>query len=253
MKKVRFYPSHLQVLYFIIFLALFCLIIFIPQLINSNVHITKRFILEEEISEGLLLIILFLLNILILNLYNKEASRQKKLIEKINYDKKSVEEKLIDSFKYIGQVNVQIQQIKSIFNSSDKFPETRNDFKKTMYFFSDRVLGIVNATWVLFRIIDNNTGRTIYEQMEKRSGVTVDYPHVSNKMIIETQACPSYSTVISNPQNLKILICCILPKDKLGKDERSFIQAITNEITMIFIILNSIYYKESNLLLSDSE
>ena len=95
------------------------------------------------------MIILFLLNILILNLYRKEAARQKAVIEKINNDKKSVEERLFDSFRYIGQVNVQIQQIKSIFNSSDKFPETRNDFKKTLYFFGDRVLGIVNASWVL--------------------------------------------------------------------------------------------------------
>jgi len=251
MKKIGFHPSHLQILYFVIYLALFCLIIFIPQIINSPVHITKKLILEEEISEGLLLIILFLLNILILNLYRNETSKQKELIEKINNDKKSVEEKLIDSFKYIGQVNVQIQQIKSIFNSTDKFPETKNDFKKTLYFFSDRVLGIVNVNWALFRIIDNNTGRTIYEQLETRPGVTIDYPHVSNKMIIEDHACPSYSTVISSPQNLKIVVCCILPKDKINKDERSFIQAITNEITMIFVILNSIYYKESNLILPD--
>ncbi len=250
MKKTRFHPSHLRVLYFVIYLALFCLIIFIPQLINSPVHITKKLILEEEISEGFLLIILFLLNIFILKLYRDETSKQKELIEKINNDKKSVEDKLIDSFKYIGQVNVQIQQIKSIFNSSDKFPETKNDFKKTLYFFSDRVLGIVNANWVLFRIINRNTGRTISEQLEIRPGITLDFPHISNKMIIETQACPSHSIIISNPQNLNILVCCILPKEKISKDDRSFIQAITNEITMIFVILNSIYYKESNKILS---
>jgi uncharacterized membrane protein (DUF485 family) len=252
MKKISFHPSQLQIVYFVIYVALFGLIIYIPQLIDSPLHITKRLILEEEIGEGILLIILFLLNILILNLYRKEAARQKAVIEKINNDKKSVEEKLFDSFRYIGQVNVQIQQIKSIFSSSDRFPETRNDFKKTLYFFGDRVLGIVNAGWVLFRIIDNNNGRTIYEQLEKRPGIIIDYPHVSNRMIIDNQASPGLSTVISGPQNLKILVCCILPKDKINKDERSFIQAITNEITMIFIILNSVYYKESGMLVPDN-
>ncbi len=203
-------------------------------------------IFEEEIIEGSLLGILFLVSILILNLYKHESGKQSELIKKISNDKKTAEERLIESFKYIGQINVQIQAIKSIFNTTNKYPETKNDFKKTFIFYGNRTLAIVNTDWVLFRIIDSNTQKTISEQFETREGCSFNNPHISNKIIIEKQTLLHYTTIISNPQNLSIFCCCILPVEKINDDERIFIQAITNEITMLFVILNSTYYKEVN-------
>jgi hypothetical protein len=220
--------------------------VYTPKLINGPVHLTEKLIIEEEIIEGSLLGILFLLNVLILNLYKKEALKQKILIRRINDEKKSTEEKLDDSFKYIGQVNIQLQQIKSIFNNHSRFPETKNDFRKILFYYSERVFGIINAKWVLFRVINSNTQRTVHEQFEMRHGLIFDYPHISNKMIVEQQSCSPFATVISNPQNLNILVCCILSVDKISNDEQIFIQAITNEITMLFVILRSAYYKNSN-------
>jgi hypothetical protein len=251
MKKLNVHLSLLQVVYLVIYVILFCVIIYIPQLISNPVHITKKIIIEEEIIEGSLLGILFILSVWLLNLYKNEAFRQKELLKKIIDDKKSADEKLDDSFKYIGQINVQIQQIKSIFNNNNKLPKTKNDFKKTLFYFSERVFGIVNANWVLFRIINCNTCKTIYEQFETRHGYTFDYPHISNKSIIEKQSCSPFTTVISNPQNFNILVCSILPVDKISNDEQVFIQAITNEITMIFVILNSTYYKKLDNLLTE--
>jgi hypothetical protein len=72
-------------------------------------------------------------------------------------------------------------------------------------------------------------------------------------MIIEKQSCSPFTAVISNPQNLNILACCILPIDKISNDERIFIQAITNEITMLYVILNSSYYKRGNMILQKAE
>ena len=201
-------------------------------------------IIEEETIEGSLLGILFVLSILILNLYKHEVNKHKELINKINIDKKKVEKRLIDSDQYIGMINVQIQEIKSIFNNINKYPETKDDLKETFRFFGERVLGIVNANWVLFRIIDNTNHRTLSEQFETRQGYTYDYPHISNKMIIENQLVLPFTFVISNPQNLNILVFCIMPVDKISNDQRVFIQAIINEITKLFVILNSSYYKK---------
>ncbi len=244
MKKLNFHPSLLQIIYIIIYIILFAFIVYIPTLITGPIHITEKMIIEEEIIEASLLAIMFILNIFIFNLYRNESARQKELIKKISNDKKTVEERLDDSFKYIGQINVQIQEIKSIFNDTDKFPETKNDLKKAYLFFSKRVFGIVNTNWVLFRIINCITQKTINEQFETRQGLTIDYPHISNKMIVEKQSCLPFTTVISNPPNLNILACCILPDVEISNDERVFIQAITNEITMMFVILNSSYSKK---------
>ena len=71
-------------------------------------------------------------------------------------------------------------------------------------------------------------------------------------MIIEKETVLPYSYVISNPKNLNILVACIMPVDKITNDQHVFIQAIINEVTKLFVILNSLYYKkESNLVFED--
>ncbi|MCX6122266.1 MAG: hypothetical protein NTX44_11720 [Ignavibacteriales bacterium] len=246
MKLKYYHASVVQTIYFIIYLALSSVIIFTPILIKGSVYITKSFIIDEEIAEVILLAILFSLNIMIFKLYKREASRQEEFIKKINNDKKTTEEKLYDSLSYIGKVNVQIEEIKTIFNTANTYPETKNEFKKTFRFLSERVLGIVNTNWALLRIINSNTQRTISECFETRHGFSCPYPHISNKMIIEKQLIPSCTTVISNSKNLNILVYCTMPIDQINNDQQIFIQAIINEIIMLFIILNSSYYKNGN-------
>lgn len=249
MKKLNIRPSFLQILYLIIFTFLFAFIIYTPTLIKGPVSLTSKLILEEETFEGVLICILFIISILIFNLYKSEVRKQKEVINKINDEKMKVEDRLNDSEQYIAIMNVQIQEIKSIFNTIDKYPETKEGLKKAFNFFGDRVIGIVNSEWVLFRIIDSNTQRTICEHFGPRKGVTCNYPKVSNKMIIEKQPVLPFSYVISNPENLNILVSCIMPVDKITNDQHVFIQAIINEITKLFVILNSLYYKkESNLI-----
>ncbi len=252
MKKLNFQPSSLQILYLIIFFLLFSLIILTPKLINSALYLSKNLIIDEEIVEGILLGILLFLGIFILNLYKHESSRQKELMEKIKNDKKTIEEKLNDSFKYIGMLNVQIQEIKSIFNNSNKYPKTKDDFKKIYRFYCERVFGIVNPDWILFRIINSSTQKTINEHFETKMGLTLTCPHVSNKMIVENQLVASLTRVISNPQNSNILVCCIFPVEQISNDERIFIQAITNELTMLYVILNSSYDKKINNVIESS-
>ena len=246
MAKINFHASFLQSIYFIIYLILSSVIIFTPIIIRGSVYITEKFILDEEIAEVFLLCILFSLSIMIFKLYKQEAFKQEEFIKKMKNDKKTTEEKLFDSLSYIGKVNVQIEEIKSIFNTTNTYPETKNDFKKTFRFLSERVLGIVNTNWALLRIINSNTQRTISECFETRQGFSCQYPHVSNKMILEKQLISPFTTINSNSQNLNILVCCTMPIDKIDNDQRVFIQAIINEIIMLFIILNSSYYKNGN-------
>jgi len=236
--------SYLQVFYLMIYLVLFSAIIYIPTLISGPLHLAKKLIIEEETIEGSLLGILFLISILMLNLYKLEVNKHKELILKINGDKLKVEDRLNDSYHYIGLINVQIEEIKSIFTNIDKFPETMEDLKKTYNFLGGRILGIVHTDWVLFRIISNNTRRTMSEHFEVRQGFSSVFPHVSNKMILEKQAGFPFTLVVSNPQNLDIQVCCIMPIEKISHDQHVFIQAIINEITKLFVIINSSYYKK---------
>jgi len=247
MKKTNLKPLSLQILYLVIIFLLFCTIIYTPTLISGPARITEKLIVEEETIEGSLLGILFLLSIVILNLYKREVFKHKELIDKTNKVKDEVINRLKVSDQYIGALNVQMTEIKSIFNSISKYPETKAELKETYRFFGKRVLGIVNANWVLIRIINCTTHRTIGEHFETRQGFYSEYPSVSNKMIVDKQAVQSFTSVISNPENLKILVFCVMPVDKISNDQRVFIQAIINEITKMSVILKSSYYKNENI------
>jgi hypothetical protein len=249
MKKINFQLTFLQTLYLIIFSIISSFVIFTPTLIKGPLQLTEKLILKEETIEGALLCILFIMSILLLNLYKHEISKHKEMVNKISAEKMKVQDRLFDSEQYIAITNIQIQEIKYIFNSIDKFPETKNDLKRAFIFFGERVIGIVNSNWVLFRIIDGNTQKTICEHFIPRQGFSCGYPHVSNKMIIEKKPILPFIYVTSNPKNLKILVSCIMPIDKISNDQHIFIQAIINEITKLFVILNSLYYKKENRVL----
>ena len=246
MRKLNFHPSFLQILYLLLFLILFSVIIYIPTLITGPIHITEKFILEEEKVEGSLVAILFILSIFIFNLYKREVSTHKELINKIKKDKKSVEIRLNESDHYIGIINVQLQEINSIFNSITNYPENKADLKKTYIFFAQRTLGIVNADWVLIRIINCETQRTISEHFEKKQDFTSKFPHISNKLIIENQQIPSCSAVVCIPNHLNIIVSCVLPIDEISKDQQVFIQAIINEIAKLYVIFKSSNYFKEN-------
>jgi len=87
MKKLNIRPSFLQILYLIIFTFLFAFIIYTPTLIKGPVSLTSKLILEEETFEGILICILFIISILIFNLYKSEVRKQKEVINKINDEK----------------------------------------------------------------------------------------------------------------------------------------------------------------------
>jgi hypothetical protein len=251
MKGIFFRPSLLQILYLVIYVILFGFIIYTPTLIEGPVHITKKIILAEETIEGTLLAISFIVSILILNLYKREVNIHKEMAENIYNAKKKVEDRLNDSDRYIGVLNVQLHEIKTIFSNVNKYPESKDDLKRIFQFFGERILGIVNSNWVLIRIINGSTHRTISEHFATRQGSSNVFPHVSNKYIIEDKIVLPLISVISNSQNLNIVVCCILPVEKISNDQRVFIQAIINEVSKMFIIFNSSYYKKENKLFNE--
>jgi len=248
MRKINFHPSFLQIIYFVIILILFFFIIYTPTLIEGPVRITKKLIFEEETFEGILIGILFIVSVSILNLYKSEVRKQKELINKINNDKKKVEERLLESDQYIGKVNVQLMDIKSIFNSIDSYPQTKTEFKKTFNYFGERIIGIANSNWALIRIIDYNSQKTISEHLAKRDHSSSEFPHISNKMIIENEPITALTTIFSRPKNMNVLVFCILPLEKISNNDRLFIQAMIDEITKLFVIVNSTYFKNESVI-----
>ncbi len=237
----------LQAGYLTILALLFFLIISTPYLIKSNFSMRESFILDEEIVEGLLIALLLGLGFLIPAIYKKELNKYFKRMDELATSKSNLESRLDDAFKYIGKVNVQLLEIKSAFSALKKYPENQKDFARVLSFFAQKVMGIVNADWVMFRIVNKENLRTLREYSKPRATRTILLKHcISNRALVGNEAVDTYSVVASDQENSTLKVFCVLPAEKLTANQRLLIKAIVTEIEMLFIILTSQYYRESH-------
>ena len=237
--------SPLQAGYLVILALLFFLIVFTPYLIKSNFSLRESLVLEEEVIEGLLIALLLGLGFLIPTIYKKELNKYLKRMDELATSKSNLESRLDDAFKYIGEVNVQLLEIRSAFSALKKYPENQKDFARILCFFAQKVLGIVNADWVMFRIVNKENLRTLREYSEARATRTISLKHcISNRALVGNKTVDTYSVVASDQENLTIKVFCVLPTEKLTANQHPLIKAIVTEIEMLFIILTSQYYRE---------
>ena len=109
----------------------------------------------------------------ILFLYRKEAARNRDELDRLKHDKGALERRLNEAFHYIGTVNIQIEEIRSVFSDIRKFPENKRDFHSILQFMAEKALCMVNAAWVLFRIVDTQNLDTLSEYSKKCYPITM--------------------------------------------------------------------------------
>jgi hypothetical protein len=205
--------------------GLIMLIIFTPLFIKEGVSI-----LDEELLEVILSVVLFSVGFLIYSLYQREIAKHQKSLE--------------ETLNYIGSINIQIDHIRSIFNGMNKFPETKNDFKKILKFLAGKALGIISADWVLLRIVETENTKTLAELFQARGKVALVKHEISNKNLVMEKSCEGCSVVESNQDNFKIQAYCVIPQE-IDDEQRTLIQAIINNLAMIYLIFSSGYYKNN--------
>ena len=242
-KKTR----PLQAVYLTSLMVLFCLIVSTPYLIKGNFLLRERIVVEEEIVESALIALLLIIGYVVSIMYKRELNKCIREIDELTTGKINLEEKLNEAFGYIGEVNVQVQEIRALFSTLKKYPENNNDFKNILAFFGQKVLGIVNVDWVTFRIIEPDNLRTLREHWEARGSAVALNHGISNKAIVNHAAINGCSVVGSHYENLSIKVFCILPIEQLTTNQRILVEAIVNDLEMLFVIFTSEHYRESYL------
>lgn len=194
--------------------------------------------LSDESSETVFIFFLFLLILTTHRFYVRENRHNKRYQE-------GLEERLRETFKYIGSVNLQIEEMKKVF-SDVKYPENKKDLHALFINMSERVLSIVSADWVLLRIVDISSHVTLHEHFIVRGHRQADRVKFDNKCLLDGSCLVDEQTVVkSNQENFNIKAFCILPVT-LTRDQEFMIKSITSQLEMMFVIFNSLYYKNKN-------
>jgi uncharacterized protein (UPF0335 family) len=226
-RKIRL----LERTYLLILVSIFLLIAFTPYIIQSGFTV-----LEEQLTEVATIILLFAIGYAVLFLYRKEVDRNLNKLNRLEEEKGTLKNSLTEAFKYIGTLNIQIQEIKSVFSGIRKFPENKKDFGYILQFLADRTLSMVNAGWVLFRIIDTENLNSLGEFSETRGNSMLPQYKISNKILISNEKLKGFTVVGSGHENFYIKAFCIIPKAEISNDDEVFVKAVVNQVEMLFLI-----------------
>jgi hypothetical protein len=233
--KTRFF----EFTYMVTIALLLAAAVFTPVIIRHHLLLIKKYVIQEDAGEVVLISILLLTAYLLSNAYKKELKKYRQESRRLAQGNSDLSSKLTDAFKYIGGVNVQIQEIRSIFCGLRRYPATENEFRKVLALFARKVLGIVNADWVMIRIICQANLRTLKEHLEGRNNANFISKGISNKAIVANRSIDGYSIVASRHDNSVIMSVCIFPKNGLDEEEKILIEAITHQIEMLYLIFLS--------------
>jgi hypothetical protein len=237
--------TFLELIYILTIVLLFSAVAFTPVFIRHHFLVFKKFLVQEDILEAVLIITQLLIAYLLSNIYKKELKKYRQKTRRLSGDNCDLSSKLANAFKYIGGVNVQIEEIRSIFCRLRRYPATESAFKAELALVARKLLGIVNADWVVIRIIRQDNLRTLKEHFESRKNGSVVNKGISNKAIVANQAIEGFSIVASDPDFSLILVACVFPKQRLTEEEKILVAAIANQIEMLYIICISCQHDQA--------
>lgn len=214
-------------------LIVFCtiLIIIIPLLPSFELNHQRESFLKSGVVFGLFIII-YLTHFF----YFQQTKKSRKY-------QGDLEERLMDSFKYIGTVNLQLEELrKNLFNFK-KYPANRKEFSKFMVNLAEKILSIVNIDWVIIKIVDVKTEKTIYYASLARGGKEMKFDKFDNHKLFTEKCGPNCTVVKSNQDNLDIKAICVIPTKIKNHDENFFLSHIINQLELLFLAFSFLEQK----------
>lgn len=208
-----------------VFLIAICtlLIILIP-------FIAKKYFLgmNESFLKAGMIFVLFVIIYLTHFFYFKQTKKSKKY-------QGDLEERLLDSFKYIGTVNLQLEELKKNLFNFKKYPSNNREFSRLMINLAEKVLSIINMDWVVIKIIDLSSKKTIHYTSLVRGNKKIKLDKFDNGEILSGKNKDGFTVITSKQENLDFKAVCILPSKVKNSDENFFLIHIINQLELLFL------------------
>lgn len=201
MENIRKYKKFVAFYLSILFLLWLC-VIAMPMLIRHDFAVTRKFIIEEEVLETALIIILFGVSYLILRAFKQSLTSYTRAVNLAGAEKSKLVSRLSEAFSYIGAINVEIQEIQSIFCKIDRYPQTRKELKQVIHWLTAKALCITGTPWIVIRVIIRSKCRTAYEYSIERRKKTLPSVTMGNRAILDNHHVDGVDIIESGPTNL---------------------------------------------------
>ncbi|BBO78902.1 hypothetical protein DSCW_63190 [Desulfosarcina widdelii] len=229
-------PNYLIGFYFSILLVLLLCVSTTPLLIRHGIAITDRFIIEEEVLETIMILVLFGVSFLVMIRMINRLNSFRQTAERAVYEKSRLISRLAEAFRYIGRVNVEIQEIESALCGVAFYPQSKKEFRALVDKLALKAMTIAAAPWLVVRMIDRNSGQTVNEHAVQHPGTTPTSATMGNRAILNGVRIEGLQTIGPRQQNLDLLTVMIFPAAALSKEKNILLSAILNQIEMLFIL-----------------
>jgi len=167
-------------IFLLVFLVLVVTIISTPLFIKAGFSLFK-----EEAWEAVLLLAQVSLAWNIFRLYERAVAKREEEIKKLEGEYQKREKELLETFAYLGKLNVQVSLIRD-FMQKIKTPANKKEVKEYLDDILHMALSISRKNWMTVRIIDTENMQTVAEHQAK-SPVKKDLRdlRIGNKEMIE--------------------------------------------------------------------
>lgn len=199
--------------------GLLVLIISTPFLVNEGFSI-----FEEEVIESTIILLLICLSLSTFALYRREIRRKEQSVAQFT--------------RHVGILNLQLEQINLLHNDIKEWSKTRGNLRHALSALADRVLGIVDAAWVVLRIIETKSGRTVTECARTRRRTDRFMPEISNHRLLEAAELDGCSVIGQDYLHLKTF--CIVPVKQISGNQDLLIRVILDNLSLLYLVIGSI-------------
>lgn len=228
--------NYLLGFYFSILLVLLLCVSTTPLMIRHGISLNDRFMVEEEVLETAMILVLFGISFLILVRFMKRLSAYRQAADRALQEKSKLVTRLTDAFRYIGKVNVEIQEIESALCGVAFYPQSKKDFRRIVDRLAVRAMTIAAAPWLVVRMVDRQSGHTVNEHAVCHPGTILPAVTLGNRLLLEGSSSDGLQTIGPRQRNLDLLTVFILPAAVLSTEKKVLLTAILNQIEMLFIL-----------------
>jgi len=223
-------------IFLLVFLILVVTIIATPLLVRRGISL-----FDEETWEAVLLLAQVSLAWNIFRLYEKAVAKREEEIKKMEEEYQKREKELLETFAYLGKVNVQISMIKA-FLQKMKVPADKKELKKYIDEVLHMALSLSKKDWLTLRIIQPEKFQTISEYWAKNpQKANTGEIRIGNKEIVdltrdkrycsEKGYCVLSSTGSASPDHKAFMV--FRNNEKVDQEVMEFLKAAVNQCEII--------------------
>lgn len=222
-------------------------ILFIPSFINSSVSWAS-----EDTLETLFLVLSFFSAIYVFWHYDYVVQKREQENFNLNSKLKDKEKELLETFQYLGKVNVRFSIIRDLIDRMKKpAPTTQEELKETLKALLDIVCGAIGKDKAWLQVVDIKNKKFLLEEQRGESfQEEAKNNQLSAKKLLEVYnskgkfQIKGFKVFYSDLDNFYIKAFLVIPSDEdLVEQGDDFLKAVANQCEILFLLFDSQYYR----------